>query len=258
MRLQLDASLGEGYPSPSQWARRVTEGWAAANLFCVACTADSLAAHNANRAVEDYHCRSCGRRVQLKAKNGRIGATVSNSAYEKKRAAIAVGRAPDYCFMAYDRAELTVDDVLWVPGHFITLSVVSKRLPLKASARRAGWIGSNIHLDLVPKSGKIEIVRGGEVVPRRQVRAKFQELAFVNRLGAEQRGWVTDVIACLDDLELRPGSRFTNAEVYSFEARLASLHPRNRNIRPKIRQQLQVLQAGGVVKRLSPGVYERV
>ena len=32
MKLLLDRSLGEGYPSMSQWARRVTEGWAADNL----------------------------------------------------------------------------------------------------------------------------------------------------------------------------------------------------------------------------------
>ena len=33
---------------------------------------------------------------------------------------------------------------------------------------------------------------------------------------------------------------FTLAEVYGFEARLAAIYPGNNNVRPKIRQQLQV------------------
>lgn len=258
MRLDLDARLGDGYPSASQWARRVTEGWAAANLYCVACNANSVTAHVANRAVEDYHCRSCARRIQLKAKNGRIGATVSNSAYEKKRAAIAAGRAPDYCFMAYDKGTLRVEDVLWVPGHFMTLSVISKRKPLRADAQRAGWVGSNIHLNLIPQQGKIPVVSDGRPLPKPQVRKQFAELLFVSRLNPEGRGWVTDVLACLDSMRLRPGSRFTNDDVYECESRLGALHPNNHNIRPKIRQQLQVLAAGGQVKRISPGLYERL
>lgn len=258
MKLVLDPRLGDGYTSASQWARRVTEGWATRNLYCIACKADSLAPHETNRAVEDYHCLACHRRVQLKAKNGPLGATISNSAYEKKRAAIAKGRAPDYCFMSYDRENLCVDDLLWVPGHFITLSVVSKRKPLPPSARRAGWVGSNIHLDLVPNAGKIPLVTEGRIAAKKEVRAQFRSLVFLNQLVAEQRGWLTDILTCLDNLELRSGSKFTNGDVYECEGRLSCLHPRNRNIRPKIRQQLQVLAANGIVKRVSPGVYERI
>ena len=35
---------------------------------------------------------------------------------------------------------------------------------------------------------------------------------------------------------------FTLAEVYAQEARLAALYPGNNNVRPKIRQQLQLLR----------------
>ena len=69
---------------------------------------------------------------------------------------------------------------------------------------------------------------------------------------------MTDVLACLDGLALRPGSRFTNGDVYACEDRLKELHPKNNNLRPKIRQQLQVLAAGGVVERISPGIYRRL
>lgn len=258
MKLALDASLGNGYASRSQWARRVTEGWAADNLFCLACTSNTVRPHAANRAVEDYHCPRCERRIQLKSKNGRIGRTVSNSAFEKKRAAITKGRAPDYCFMGYDRDALMVNDLVWVPGHFITMSVISARKPLQATARRAGWVGSNIHLERVPSQGKIAIVTDGRIAPKPVVRQQFAELAFLRNLRAEKRGWVTDVLACLDDLHLRTGSEFRLGDLYGFEERLQGLHPRNHHVRPKIRQQLQVLVAGGVLRRVRPGTYRRL
>lgn len=258
MRLTLDATLGEGYPSASQWARRVTEGWAAANLYCPACTSPRLSAHVNNRAVEDYHCPNCGRQVQVKAKQRKIGSTVSNSAFQKKQAAILANRAPDYCFMAYSRDDLVVSDVLWVPGHFMTMSVISVRKPLKATAKRAGWIGSNIHLDLIPSQGKIALVEAGRPMEPSVVRRQFRDTVFVSKLPPEKRGWVTDVLACLDSLDLRPGSTFTNDDVYGCEDRLQMLHPDNHNIRPKIRQQLQVLARHGVVERLAAGNYRRL
>ena len=258
MNLGLDASHGRGYRSASQWARRVTEAWSLDNLYCPACTSPSLAAHTNNRAVEDYHCPRCARQVQVKAKNGRIGASISNSAYGKKEAAILANRAPDYCFLAYDREALVVNDVLWVPGHFITLSVVSKRKPLNPTAKRHGWVGSNIHLDLIPSQGKIQLVEAGVTISPTRVRKQFAETAFVSRFPTQRRGWVTDVLACIDALDIRSGSSFTNDDIYACEDRLAGLHLGNHNIRPKIRQQLQVLAKHGVVERTQPGTYRRL
>lgn len=258
MNLGLDPRLGVGYASKSQWARKVTEGWAEGNLFCLACPSDWLQAHAANRAVEDYHCPACSRRVQLKAKNGAIGSSVSNSAFAKKQTAILAGRAPDYCFMAYDREALAVNDLVWVPGHFITMSVISERKPLKPTARRAGWIGSNIHLDRVPSAGKIGVVIDGQVTPKAVVRKQFSTLEFLGRYEAQQRGWVADVLACLDGLDLQPGSSFTLSDVYACEDDLQAIHPKNHNIRPKIRQQLQILVAGKVLERIRPGLYRKL
>jgi len=257
VKLVLDASVGASYTSASQWARRVTEAWASGNLYCVACTAPRLAPHAANRAVEDYHCTRCRRQIQLKAKNGTFAKAWSNSAFEKKRAAIAAGRTPDYCFMSYRRESLLVDDVVWVPGHFITLSVVSPRRPLAATARRSGWIGSTIHLDRVPNNGKIVVVERGKSRPPRKVRLEFHRLAFLQHLDSPRRRWLTDVLAALDHAGIAPGQGFANADLYALEERFHQLHPSNLHIRPKIRQQLQVLQRRGLVTRVSPGRYVR-
>lgn len=256
MKLQLNASLGEGYNSASQWARRVTEGWALANLYCVACGNPALSAHAANRAVVDYHCPNCARQVQLKAKNGEISSVVANSAYAKKLAFIRAGRAPDYCFVAYNRDELLVRNAIWVPGHFITESVVSARKPLRAEAQRAGWIGSNIHLGLVPSAGKIPIVVDGKIVARKQACEQFRRLAFVAQLDSNSRGWLTDVMACVQ--RVAADGTFRNADLYQMAPFLRGLHPGNNNIEAKIRQQLQLLVSRGLLERQSPGVYSMV
>jgi type II restriction enzyme len=258
MRLELDPSFGEGYTSRSQWARRVTEEWGLRQLFCVACPSPHLSAHRANTKVEDFLCPRCQRRVQLKAKSGRIGNQVANSAYQAKMEAIRDNRAPDYAFMAYDRGKMVVTDLLLVPGPFLTESVVSRRKPLKPTARRKGWVGSSIHLDRIPQKGKIVLVECGRIRGARQVRAQFSEVAFVSNLDAVRRGWVTDVMACLDELSLRQGDPFSNDDLYAFDERLHRLHPNNHNVRPKIRQQLQVLAKNGVIRRTRPGYYQKL
>ncbi|MGH7940455.1 MAG: hypothetical protein ACREFR_05225 [Limisphaerales bacterium] len=46
---------------------------------------------------------------------------------------------------------------------------------------------------------------------------------------------------------------FTNADVYAHERELAQLHPDNRHIKDKIRQQLQVLRDLGILSQSRRG-----
>lgn len=48
---------------------------------------------------------------------------------------------------------------------------------------------------------------------------------------------------------------FLLSEVYAHAERLARLHPKNEHIRPKIRQQLQVLRDLGLLDFLGDGSY---
>jgi type II restriction enzyme len=47
-------------------------------------------------------------------------------------------------------------------------------------------------------------------------------------------------------------TEFSNDDVYQFEHALARLHPDNRNVKPKIRQQLQVLRDAGFLVHAGP------
>ena len=62
------------------------------------------------------------------------------------------------------------------------------------------------------------------------------------------------MLACVDDLS---SDTFSLAEIYAFEDRLKALHPGNRNVRPKIRQQLQVLRDNGLLIFEGRGRYRR-
>src|SRR5439155_22986991 len=84
------------------------------------------------------------------------------------------------------------------------------------------------------------------------VRDAWRRFDFLEDDDPESRGWTADVLGCVRELRR---SFFSLTDVYAFERRLARLHPRNRNIRPKIRQQLQVLRGHGVLEFLGNGQY---
>lgn len=52
-----------------------------------------------------------------------------------------------------------------------------------------------------------------------------------------------------------PANEFTNADIYAYERELAALHPDNRHIRDKIRQQLQVLRDTGFLTQPARGLW---
>ena len=74
----------------------------------------------------------------------------------------------------------------------------------------------------------------------------------LEKLKVEKRGWTLDVLQVVQSLGKL---EFTLADVYAHAAALAKLHPNNRNVRPKIRQQLQVLRDLGLLTFLTPGSY---
>ncbi|MFH0815426.1 MAG: hypothetical protein V1934_01220 [Methanobacteriota archaeon] len=81
-----------------------------------------------------------------------------------------------------------------------------------------------------------------------------KRFAFLKSQSLESKGWLNDVLACVRELP----HEFALADAYGFEAKLARLHPGNRRVKPKIRQQLQVLQDNHVLEFVSPGKYRKI
>ena len=175
-----------------------------------------------------------------------------NSAYEPKIEAIHTGTIPNFLFLQYDLGVLRVSDLFVVPKHFMSQSIIERRRPLSERARRRGWVGSNILLGSLPADARIPIVEDGHEMPKATVRDSWNRFLFLREQSAYSRGWLADVLACVRQLDKET---FTLGDAYTFERQLAELHPRNKHIRPKIRQQLQVLRDCGIVEFLGKGVY---
>jgi len=84
------------------------------------------------------------------------------------------------------------------------------------------------------------------------VREQYARLRPLEKLGYEARGWTLDVLNVVRGLGL---PQFTLADIYAHESVLARLHPQNRFVRPKIRQQLQSLRELGFLEFLGGGRY---
>jgi type II restriction enzyme len=66
------------------------------------------------------------------------------------------------------------------------------------------------------------------------------------------KGWILDIMNCIESLNKK---EFNLDEIYAFEKDLKILHPENKNIRPKIRQQLQFLRDKNYLEFLERGKY---
>jgi type II restriction enzyme len=139
-----------------------------------------------------------------------------------------------------------------IPKHFFVPSIIEKRRPLRDTARRAGWGGSNIILTGVPESGRIYIVRSGQPQPRALVRQQWERTSFLADEPAAARGWLVEVMHSVESLR-KP--EFQLDDVYADEQRLQGIYPGNRHVREKIRQQLQALRDRGYLEFLSRGRY---
>ncbi|MBR0383508.1 MAG: restriction endonuclease, partial [Eubacteriaceae bacterium] len=143
----------------------------------------------------------------------------------------------------------------FIPKHFFTPEIIKKRKPLSQSARRAGWIGCNIQVSGIPKAGKIPIIENGMIQDKAKIIEKVSAADALNLSNMESRGWLYDVMSCIDKIDSRD---FTLKEMYQFEAVLFQKHPNNHNIQAKIRQQLQLLRDKGFIEFTGRGEYRKV
>lgn len=240
------------YTSPSQSARAWTERWVRDWVYCPNCGSPKVNSFPNNSPVADFFCTTCKEEYELKSQKSVFGNRVVDGSYKTKCERLAASNNPNLFLLNYDLKQLSVTNLFVVPRHFFVKEIIQERKPLAPTARRAGWVGSNILLNEVPESGKIFIVRGGQPEPKDTVLAKWQRTLFLRDQNQEARGWLIEVMKCIESLRRQ---EFTLDDVYAFEGRLGHLYPGNRNVRPKIRQQLQFLRDRGFLDFVSRGYY---
>lgn len=252
MNLNLDLKTSIGYKSNSQKARVLTEGWVLKEIYCPSCGLPINEYIN-NKPVADFYCLKCSEDFELKAKKGKFGRKVSAGAYSQMIKRINSKEKPNFFFMGYEVIHSTISDLFVVPKHFFVNDIIEKRKPLSDTAKRAGWVGSNILFSRIPKAGQIFYIEHGNKVHKNDVLAKWRKTVFLKEIKKpEAKGWILDIMNCIDDLGKK---EFSLKEIYKYELELAKIHLENKNIRPKIRQQLQLLRDKNYLKFLGNGLY---
>jgi len=240
------------YISGSQSARAWTERWVHDWCFCPNCGNAKVNQFETNRPVADFHCSSCNEEYELKSQKGLFGKKVLDGAFRTMCERLASDNNPSLMLLNYDLKRFEVVNFFIVPKHFFVREIIEERKPLALTARRAGWVGCNILLGQVPPSGKVFIVRDGQVQPKDKVLAQWGKTRFLRDESADARGWLIEVMKCVEAIG-RP--EFQLEDVYAFEGALSDLYPNNRHVKQKIRQQLQVLRDRGYLEFVSRGYY---
>ena len=251
MDLQCRIELASKYRAGSQIARVLSEEWCTREMYCPACNSDRLTGAKPNNPAVDFACAKCEQPFQLKSLRHWSPKKIVDAGYEAMLRAIRADRTPNLLVLHYSSTWL-VQNLLLILRMFFSESIIEKRNPLASHARRAGWVGCNILLGQIPADGKIAIISAGVPILRGQVREQFSRVRQLAALPPSLRGWTLDILRAVRRLGK---SEFSLQELYGFESELRLLHPQNQNVRPKIRQQLQVLRDVGLISFISPGIY---
>ena len=254
LNLTMNSEVAAGYSSAAQIARVVTENWGANNLYCVCCTTSNIRSTKANSRVADFQCPNCNACYEMKSGRRWDENRVPDSAYSAMMEALRSDRVPNLFVMQYSN-DWRVQNLLLVPSFFFSPAAIEKRKPLSIGARRAGWVGCNILLSKIAPVGKIRLVTDGLAQPVDEIRSSYQKIKPLAKIRTDARGWTLDVLNIVERLGRKD---FSLADLYDHEAELTSIHPNNRNVRPKIRQQLQVLRDLGLLQFKERGNYRLI
>ena len=254
LKLQMDERIGEQYVSNTQKIRIITEAWVGGNMFCPYCGNRHISHFENNRPVADFFCSYCEEEYELKSKSSSINNKITDGAYNTMIERISSINNPNFFFLHYDKRNLNVENFIMVPKHFFSDEIIERRKPLASTARRAGWVGCNILLNKIPEEGRVYIIKNEREVPMEQVLSKVQRTDFIRQYKLDARGWILDILNCVNAIEDRV---FTLEQMYKFEEILAVKHPENHHIKDKIRQQLQILRDNGLIEFLGRGHYKK-
>jgi type II restriction enzyme len=252
MNLEMGQYKPSRFKSNSQIARVVTEAWGEKNLYCAACKASRIIRLRHNTKAVDFRCDSCSAAYQLKSSRTWNERRIPDAGYNAMMEAIVQDRTPNLLILQYSPSWAVIN-LLLIPSFFFTMSTIEKRKPLSQNARRAGWIGCNILLSAISSHGKLRVIRDGVETSPDNVRKHYQQTRPLSSVNAKARGWTLDVLRAVQKLE---HSTFSLQDIYAAEEELAIAHPNNRNVRAKIRQQLQVLRDLGFLTFRDRGIYE--
>ncbi len=253
MDLSFERKLADEYTSSSQKIRILTEDWVGRQIYCPNCGRLDVDKYENNKPVADFFCANCKEDYELKSKKDFVGAKIVDGAYRTMIERLQSTSNPNFFLLSYDLRDFSVVNFLVIPKHFFVPGIIEKRRPLSCMARRAGWIGCNILLKSIPETGKIFFVKDRKVAPKESVITNWHKTLFLREeKEISAKGWLLDIMRCVEKLKKR---EFVLDDMYAFKSELSKLHPENRHVKDKIRQQLQVLRDKGYLDFSGRGKY---
>lgn len=229
----------------------MTESWVNRLIFCPNC-GNKVSRFENNSPVADFYCNNCSEEYELKSKNGTIGKKIVDGAYATMIQRLQAESNPNFFFLTYNKSTLQIRNFLTIPKYFFVPAIIEKRPPLRPTAKRKGWVGCNIDISNIPEIGKIYYVQNGLIKNRDEVLEKWSKTEFVKNTSNKEKGWMFDVLACIEKLNKK---EFSLDEVYAFENYLEQKHPQNHRVKEKIRQQLQFLRDKNIIDFVGRGQY---
>lgn len=252
MELVCDVNVAVGYKSAAQIARVISESWLSQNGYCLVCDSESLNRSVANTKCTDFSCALCGQNYELKTFGKRPPHSLVDGAYAALIERILDGSAPTL-FLLQRNPSWAVESLTAIHSVFLTPSVIERRKPLSSTAVRAGWVGCNIRLDKIGPDGEIQVIDHGVARASEDVRRQFRRFIPLSTIAPVERGWTTLTLSIVRGLAKKS---FSLSDLYDKVRMFEDCYPHNRNVRPKIRQQLQVLRDLGLIQFEGRGKYE--
>ncbi|MBI2038205.1 MAG: restriction endonuclease [Candidatus Magasanikbacteria bacterium] len=253
MNLSFETKLADKYTSSSQKIRVLTEDWVDRQVYCPNCGYLDIDKYKNNKPVADFFCSNCREDYELKSKKDSVGTKIVDGAYKTMIERLQSTNNPNFFLLNYDLRDFSVLNFFVIPKHFFVPDIIEKRKALSQTARRAGWIGCNILLKSIPESGKIFYIKNGKTEEKDRVLKSWQKTLFLREeKEIATKGWLLDIMRCVESLGKK---EFVLDDIYTFEKELSKLHPENKHIKDKMRQQLQILRDKGYLEFVGRGVY---
>lgn len=250
MNLFLDVKLSDGYTSPSQKIRVLTENWVKNTIFC-SCCGHGLKDFPNSHPVGDFYCPNCKEEYELKSKKDRIGTRILDGAYNTMIDRLKSTNNPSFFFLNYNLSNYKVQNFIVIPKHFFTPEIIIKRN--RGIPNRPNYIMCSIDLSLIPQSGKIFYIKNENFENKKDILINWKRTLFLREeKKIIAKGWILDTMNCIDKIGKK---EFSLDEIYAFEKKLKKKYPQNNFIKDKLRQQLQFLRDKSYLEFIDKGRY---
>ncbi|EQD62316.1 Dam-replacing family protein, partial [mine drainage metagenome] len=221
-----------GLESPRALARVRTTAWVQTNLYCPQCGRRRLEPTRDGTPFQDFVCAGCREPYELKSSKELHRRRVAGGSFERYRAALQQGAAPNLLLLTYDPGAARVRDLVAINRLLISpLAVRPRARPLPRPSATPYYL-CDLDLARVPESAKVPFLRATHERPKRFVLDSWQRFRFLREAEApDEPDWIRDILALIAGI---PNREFTLDDLYEHDPLLARLHPRNHNVRAKI------------------------